>query len=170
MLASHPALRRWLQADGSLTARLRQHGQVTVQVLAQSAMPLWREERLDLGVRCGYVREVVLLLDAVRVVWARSATQLHTIEGPWRAMRGLGTRPLAELLFAGRRVQRTPLRAHHLVKRSAMERHLRNQWLHLPQQTTGAEVPQWARSSVFWHKGQPLRVMEAFAPWVGSLR
>lgn len=169
MLPSHPALRRWLQADGSLTARLRRHGQVTVQVLAQSAMPLSPEEKHDLGVRSGYVREVVLLLDGVPVVWARSATPLHAIQGPWRAMRGLGTRPLAELLFAGRRVQRLPLQAHRLARRSGMERHVRKQWMRLPIETAEASVPRWARSSVFLHKGQPLRVMEAFAPWVSRL-
>jgi chorismate--pyruvate lyase len=140
-----------------------------VRVLAQAVMPLWREEEQDLGVRSGYVREVVLLLDGVPVVWARSATPLHAMQGPWRAMRGLGTRPLAELLFAGRRVQRLPLQAHRLASRGRMERHVRKQWLGLPQQAMGAKVPQWARSSVFLHKGQPLRVMEAFAPWVSRL-
>jgi chorismate--pyruvate lyase len=132
-------------------------------------MPLSRAEQQDLGTRSGYVREVALLLDGVPVVWARSATPLHAIQGPWRAIQGLGTRPLAELLFEGRRVERAPLRAHHLVKSSPLQRHARNQWLALAQVHAQADVPRWARSSVFWHKGQPLRVMEAFSPWVCSL-
>lgn len=169
MVPTDFALRYWLQANGSLTSRLRRHGPVTVHVLAQGRMRLWREEQEDLGTRSGYVREVVLLLNGTPVVWARSVTPLHAIQGPWRAMQGLGTRPLAELLFEGRRVERAPLRAHHLKKSSSLERHMRNQWRGLAQQTAAADVPRWARSSVFWHKGQPLRVMEAFSPWVCQL-
>jgi chorismate-pyruvate lyase len=30
-------------------------------------------------------------------------------------------------------------------------------------------MPRWARSSVFWRHGHPLRVMEAFSPWVSTL-
>ena len=169
MLASHPALRRWLQADGSLTARLRRHGQVTVQVLAQSAMPLWREERLELAVRCGYVREVILLLDGVPVVWARSATTYRAIQGPWRALRGLGSRPLAELLFTGRQVLRAPLQAWRAPRSSLQDRHIRRKWQLETQQTAAVATPRWARSSVFLHKGHPLRVMEVFSPWVIAL-
>lgn len=169
MVPTDFALRFWLQANGSLTSRLRRHGHVTVHVLAQGRMRLWREEQEDLGTRSGYVREVVLLLNGMPVVWARSATPLHAIQGPWRAMQGLGTRPLAELLFEGRKVERAPLRAHHLAKSSPLERHLRNQWVDMPVEGTRPDAPRWARSSVFWHKGQPLRVMEAFSPWVVGL-
>jgi chorismate-pyruvate lyase len=31
-------------------------------------------------------------------------------------------------------------------------------------------LPRWARSSVFWRHGHPLRVMEAFSPWVAALK
>jgi len=169
MVSPNTALRHWLQANGSLTARLRRHGDVTVHVLAQGTMRLWREEQVDLGTRSGYVREVVLLLDKVPLVWARSATPLHAIQGPWRAMQGLGARPLAELLFEGRRLERAPLRTHHLIKSSLQERHIRNQWRDFSRQTAQGDAPRWARSSVFWHKGQPLRVMEAFSPWICRL-
>jgi chorismate--pyruvate lyase len=161
-----PALRHWLQAEGSLTARLRRFGHVQVLVQQQAAMPLWPLERVDLKQRSGYVREVVLLLNGRPAVWARSATSLTAIEGPWHAMRGLGTRPLAELLFATRHVQRAPLQMHHLPKRGVMHNHIGRQWSVLEQEHLGAAMPQWARSSVFWRKGQGLRVMEAFSPWV----
>ncbi len=169
-MASDPRLGLWLQAEGSLTSRLRRHGRVEVQVQQQGAMALWAPEQADLQQLCGYVREVVLLLDGRPAVWARSATTLQAIKGPWRAMKGLGTRPLAELLFAARHVEREPLQALHLPKTGAMQRHLGQQWLQLPQQRAQTGIPHWARSSVFWHNGHPLRVMEAFSPWVLRLK
>ena len=165
-----PGLRYWLQAEGSLTTRLRAHGQVEVRVQRQGAGGLWAPERSDLCVPHGYVREVVLLLNGMPVVWARSATTLRAIQGPWRAMRGLGARPLAELLFAERHVEREPLRAQHLPRCGLQANHIQGQWQALEQQTADVAVPRWARSSVFWRHGHPLRVMEAFSPWVSTLK
>jgi chorismate--pyruvate lyase len=170
---SDPRLRLWLQAEGSLTSRLRAHGQVRVRVQQQGAAALWVPEQADLGQRFGYVREVVLLLDGRPAVWARSATSLRASKGPWRAMRGLGTRPLAELLFAARHVERDRLRALQLPKGGRMQRYLSAQWQGLAQPeplgTPHSAVPRWARSSVFWLHCHPLRVMEAFSPWVSTL-
>ena len=164
-----PTLRHWLQAEGSLTARLRRFGAVQVLLQQHGAMPLWPLECADLQQRSGYVREVVLLLDGRPAVWARSATSLSAIKGPWRAMQGLGTRPLAELLFAQRHVERTPLQAQQLALGGGLERHVRRQWLGLAQYTPQTGIPRWARSSVFLHQGHGLRVMEVFSPWVGRL-
>lgn len=135
----------------------------------QGRMALWGREQEDLSSLSGYVREVVLLLNNKPVVWARSATPLLAIKGPWRAMQGLGSRPLAELLFSGRHVDREPLQAHHLQRSGRVERHIRSQWQALELQAPDATAPRWARSSVFWRHGHPLRVMEAFSPWVRSL-
>lgn len=167
-------LRAWLQAQGSLTARLRAFGDVQVQVLRQGIQPLWPMEQAELQQRCGYVREVVLWVDGRPAVWARSATPLAAIKGPWRALRGLGTRPLAELLFASSHVLRSPLRMHRLPKGGAMQTYVAGQWQALAgcallKQSAG-NAPRWMRSSVFWHTGHPLRVMEAFAPWVCALK
>jgi chorismate--pyruvate lyase len=168
-----PRMRCWLQAEGSLTSRLRAHGQVQVLVQQQGAAALWAPEQADLGQHCGYVREVVLLLNGRPAVWARSATSLRASAGPWRAMRGLGTRPLAELLFAARHVERDRLHALQLPKGGRMQRHLGAQWQSLaqstPLNTLHSAVPRWSRSSVFWHNGHALRVMEAFSPWLASL-
>lgn len=156
-----PALHAWLTAPGSLTARLRAHGQVEVQVQRQGSQRLWPLERRDLACRSGHVREVVLVLDGVPVVWARSATSHRALQGAWKALTGLGTRPLAELLFQRRHVCREPLRIQRLDRHGLAEHRLRA----IP----ALARPLWARSSVFWHRGQALRVMESFAPWVASL-
>ena len=87
-------VRRWLGASGSLSARLAQHGtSFTVRVLNQGMQHLHPDEARALGLpgrRPGYVREVVLSVDGVPVVFARSVTaHLHSV-GPWRAIRAIG--------------------------------------------------------------------------------
>ena len=161
-------LRQWLVAPGSLTARLRRHGQVSVQVLSQGRQTLWPQERLALRCQQGHVREVVLRIDGQPAVWARSSTSLQAVKGPWRAIKGLGTRPLAELLFEHNRVRRDPLRVQVFAQRGPARSHLARQWAQLTRPDAGP-APSWARRSVFWHRGHPLQVMESFAPWVTKL-
>jgi chorismate--pyruvate lyase len=84
-------------------------------------------------------------------------------------MQGLGTRPLAELLFAGRPLERAPLRVQHLAASGVMQSHIRRQWLQLAPRSAPEALPHWARSSLFWRHGHALRVMEAFSPWVCTL-
>jgi chorismate--pyruvate lyase len=166
---AHPRLQAWLHAQGSLTARLRAHGQVDVQVQHEGNQRLWPQEQADLRWCSGYVREVILLLDGSPIVWARSATTHPALHGPWRALTQLGNRPLAELLFQGRQVRRDPLRKEHLMPCGPVDQRLRAQWQALLGNTPTAGFPRWARSSVFWHCNQPLRVMEAFAPSIIGL-
>ncbi|MGE5452380.1 MAG: chorismate--pyruvate lyase family protein [Acidobacteriota bacterium] len=161
--------RQWLTAPGSLTARLRQHGPVQVRVLAQGHQTLWPQEQAAIGTRCGHVREVVLTVNGREAVWARSVTSTRGLKGPWRALKGLGNRPLAELLFEHRGVRRDPLWATRLSQHSAPHAHLSRQWRPLTGPALPSALPAWARRSVFWHKGQPLQVMETFAPWVLDL-
>ena len=163
-----PGLRRWLSAPGSLTARLRLHGQVSVQVLSQGRRTLWPQERAALRCREGHVREVVLRINGRAAVWARSSTPLGAVKGPWRAIKGLGTRPLAELLFEHTQVRRDPLIAQALPLQSPQRRRLARQWAHLSPMPPDP-APIWTRRSVFWHRGHPLQVLESFAPWATTL-
>lgn len=161
-------LRQWLTAPGSLTARLRRHGQVSVQVISQGRQTLWPQERQALRCQQGHVREVVLRIDGRPAVWARSATPLPAVKGPWRAIKGLGTRPLAELLFEHNQVRRSPLQVQLFAQQSPERHHLARQWAALTV-ARHERAPTWARRSVFWHRGHPLQVMESFAPWVLKL-
>ena len=174
-----PLLRQWLCAPGSLTARLRLLGAVRVEVIDQGRRRLWPQERRVLGCCVGDVREVVLRIDERPAVWARSSVPARAVKGPWRAIRGLGTRPLAELLFTHRAVRRGPLQALRLSQHSLASAHVVRQWQHLgrpklsgvegaPTATAG-RCPSWARHSLFHHHGQPLQVLEAFAPWMASV-
>lgn len=169
--------RRWLTAPGSLTARLRQLGPVRVQVLKQGHQRLWPQEQAAIHSRCGHVREVLLWVDQSPAVWARSVTSPRALKGPWRALKGLGTRPLAELLFEHRGVQRDALQHHRFAAHGRQMAHLSRAWRlateHSPVESLESkaqEMPTWARRSVFTHRGHPLQVMECFAPWVLSRR
>ncbi|HJV61797.1 MAG TPA: chorismate lyase [Albitalea sp.] len=162
--ARRALLRLWLRAPGSLSRRIAALGRhFAVQTLYQGPLGLTDRERGDVGNARSWVREVLLRVDGRPLVWARSVTPRRALGGPWRALRGLGTRPLADLLFNDRRVRRTPLRREHLLRGSTLQRRLARQW----QAATGAPPPRgmvWARSSVFRRHGPPLRVMEVFAP------
>ncbi len=167
-LPANANLRAWLQAPGSLTARLRTLGTVEVVVLRQSTQALWTQEQDDLQSAVGHVREVALLVNGVPAVWARSATSQAAVNGPWKALINLGNRPLAELLFQGRHIARDPLRPHHIQRHGPLECYLRSSWKRLHLDCKDSDLPRWARSSVFWNGQQPLRVMEAFAPWIAQ--
>lgn len=169
----HGRVRRWLGASGSLSARLALAGQAFgVQVLKQGRQALHDDEARALGLagaRVGYVREVLLRVDGVPVVFARSVTAHAPSQGPWRAIRGLGNRPLADVLFrpvAG--IARTPLEFARVRPASRLRRQVARAW----QQGSGEPVAAGAlpaRRSVFRHRGAPLLVMEVFAaphaPW-----
>lgn len=169
---------RWLRAHGSLTARLKALGPVQVQVMAQGTRRLWPAERRALGQVAGHVREVILVLDGLPVVWARSVTSTRALKGPWRALKGLGSRPLAELLFSHATVRRGPLGLHAWRTGGNEHGRSRRDWHRLlaslpaPSGTVRglAAPPRWARQSLFWHHGQPLRVLEAFSPRAQRLR
>ena len=162
----------WLTAPGSLTARLMAHGPVTVRRCRQGTARFTAPERRALGACAGHVREVVLIVDGHPVVWARSATTTRGLKGPWKAVRGLGTRPLAELLFSHGRVLRGPLVQHPWRKGDPEQRRARLDMAALSASGAMGCAPtlRWARASVFTHQGQPLRVMEAFLPRVANWR
>ena len=146
-------------------------------VLRQGTQRLWPQERQALHGSSGHVREVLLLVNGVPAVWARSSTSLAARRGGWKAMTELGSRPLADILFQTRRIARSPLRPFHIAPQGQVERAIRKHWRqygqqhgqqHPASQTGDAQkpLPRWGRSSVFVRKGQSLRVFEAFAPWV----
>lgn len=166
-------LQQWLHAPGSLSRRLATLGtRFEVQTLRQGAARLHRHEAADLGVGRhdrAWVREVLLRVDGEPLVWARSVAPRMSLAGPWRALLGLGSRPLADLLFMEPRVRRTPLAADRLRLAGPMRTRLARQWL----AATGQPPPRGmlcSRSSVFRKHGAPLRVMEVFSPHFGTIR
>jgi chorismate lyase len=164
-IASRDSLRDWLRAPGSLSRRLAQLGErFEVELLRQGVAPFRARERAALGLPARgltLVREVLLRVDGEPLVWARSALHQIASRGPWKAVRGLGNRPLAHLLYADRQIHRSELEPRRLARHGATRRHLARQW----EQATGQPPsPQmlWSRNSVFRRKNADLRVLEVF--------
>lgn len=162
-------LRAWLRAPGSLSKRLAATGRrYEVQVLRQTTAPLRPQERAALGLPkrgLTLVREVLLRVDGLPLVWARSAVHGHAVAGPWKALKGLGSRPLGHLLYDDPRIHRSELQPRRVTRHGATHRQMQRQW----RDATGTEAParmQWSRNSVFTRHGQQLRVMEMFVPEV----
>jgi chorismate lyase len=165
------ALLRWLDAPGSLSRRLAAMGErFEVQTLRQGVAPLLPGEARDIrsaGRRC-LVREVVLRVDGVPLVWARTVVQAHAVRGPWRALAGLGSRPLADLLFCDKNVRRSALRREVFSRGTGWRRCADEAW----HSAAGAPWPTpqlTGRSSVFTRRGARLRVFEAFSPPIASM-
>jgi chorismate--pyruvate lyase len=161
------SLRKWLYMPGSLTLQLRRHGMFSVSLLRQGPAALWPQERSILGRSNGYVREVILCVDCTPAVWARSAISIESSCGPWRSVRNLGTRPLAELLFGVRQRHRQSISVSRVGKSSAQKIYVNRQW----DRFSGGHTPSpvWSRTSTFQHAGQSLCLTEAFAPWLSEL-
>ncbi len=164
-LATRGNLRPWVLAPGSLSRRLAALGQgFEVQLLRQGLARLLPAERAALGTSGpSLVREVLLHVGGEPVVWARSAVSLRATRGPWKALKGLGTRPLAHLLYGDPRIQRSALCPLRLPRAGATQHKLARGW-----QQAGHALPPaglaCSRSSVFTRGGAALRVMEVFAP------
>ncbi len=172
-IACRSGLRDWLHAPGSLSRRLARLGhRFEVTVLFQGVAPLRARERQALGQPTRglvIVREVLLSVDGQPLVWARSAVHQSATRGPWKALRGLGSRPLAHLLYDDPRIHRSPLKVHRLARHGVTRRQLESQW----REATGCEPPAqmlWSRSSTFHRLGTYLRVMEVFSPLINSRR
>ena len=161
-------LAAWLQATGSLTQHLRRHiGPVTVRRLNQGRGLARADEAAALGLAAlpgqrVHVREVLLSCDEQPLVMARSVCESRHLRGPWRALKGLGSRPLAELLFHDREVRRLPLTSTYFAPHSRLGRLQAEQWT----QATGMVWPAagfWQRRSIFVRRGAALLVAELFS-------
>jgi chorismate--pyruvate lyase len=140
---------------------------LTVQVLAQGPLPAKPLEAQALGLtrrQAVHGRSVLLRGAGQAMVLAHTVVAPGAARGAWRAVRGLGQRPLAELLFTRLDVQRAARAYVWLPRHSPQARH----WQRLWSQACGGEpLPAgglWQRGSVFTRQGQTLLVSEVFAP------
>lgn len=152
-------LRRTLTAPGSLSARLAaRHPGFGVRLLRQAPGRTLPDEARALSAMSSsraVVRDVLLVAGEVPLVFAHSVVSARGLRRAWRALGGLGQRPLADLLYADARVRRSPLTFARLAPVDPLARRLRR-WL--PE----APLPRWARRSVFVRHGVPLLVTEVF--------
>jgi len=165
-------LTAWLTIDGSLSARIAETaGRLQVRVLRQGPVRLLPGEAARLGCPAGagaHGREVLLLADGVPVVFARSVLQAAHARGTWKAIRGLGTRSLADLLFGLPAAPRSAFEFTRFAPGSTVAVRVHRRW----REATGRDWGRrevWARCSVFTRRGAPLLVTECFAPAIERL-
>lgn len=156
------ALRPWLWQEDSLTHRLRDEcgSPFTLQLIRQRWERPLPDEVRALRLRAGQaalVRQVRLLCGGRPVVFARSVIPVHTLKGAPRRLAHLGTRPLADILFADQGVRRGEMEFALLTPRTAL--------FGLAKRALGSErAGFWARRSLFHIARKRLLVSEVFLP------
>ncbi|MGB6007719.1 chorismate--pyruvate lyase family protein [Castellaniella sp.] len=160
---NHPApsldglQRAWLCQPGALTVGLRALGEVRLFVRRETVAalpPIWAAEAgLPPGAAVWW-REILMTIDGRPCVQACSFTPWLASQGAWKAMRGLGRRPLADILYQDARIRRSAFRFGRLLTRRADG----------PWATPRAGCAIEARHSVFMRQGAPLLVAEYFLP------
>lgn len=153
--------RHWLRDRGSLTQRLQLRcDEFTVERVHQSwARPMHDEARL-LGMHDGeraLLREVTLCCKGMPMVFAHSVLPQTSLQGEWRALGRLASRPLGAALFANPGVMRTPLTYRKLLPGDLL--------YHRACMKTGIRPDRlWARRSIFILGHRPILVTEVFLP------
>lgn len=165
-LGARGVLRDWLLDHGSLTARIKSVcDDFRVRVIAQGRVRGGLDESPLFGRRDGRAllgRDVLLLCGGVPLVFAHSVLRADDVRGPWRALAGMGTRPLGAALFADPCIVRDPLRYRWL--------RVGHPLYSAAKAAVRAELPPlWARRSLFRLRGAPLLVTEAFLPGLAGL-
>lgn len=162
--STNPIERYWLRRPGALTVGLRSLGQLELTVVRERLVQPHADERraMRLANRApARVREIHMAISGRVVVVARSILSREGWAGPWKALRQLGGRPLADLLYDDPKVQRSVFQTTHLHSPHPLAR--------LAEQFDLGRDPSnhpsyWARRSVFWRNGQALLVAECFMP------
>lgn len=166
-LPGNRRLASWLAGEGSLTARIRQRcGAFQLRRVTQHIGAALPDERSSatLSDRQGVlVREILLMNGDEVLVFAHSVVARRHLMGPWRGLRSLGGRPLADMLYADRQVSRAPLRYCQLSAVDPLS-------IRLHKVLPDTPLPLWARRSVFKRHGAPLLVTEVFLPAILKLK
>lgn len=150
----------WLVDTGSLTARLKPYCQTfTVEILIEGNYPLSDDEKtkLNLTENIGFVREVLLKLDGIPWVFARSVMPLNALTAPGGELEKLGERSLGTVLFSAPDMQRSEIEIAEFDAHSSVYE-LASQLTSLPTMSL------FGRRSCFLLAGKSLLVSEVFLP------
>ena len=144
-------IKPWLAETGSLTAKLQKLGELSVDVLFDRWDKATSREQKKLGLHprtTVRVREVILSLNGIPVIYARSIIPATALKGHWRHLTKLGEQPLGSFLFKTNNLSRGEIEIAQLP----------------PQLFSHLNQPIWARRSIFYQYGQGVLVNEAFFP------
>lgn len=163
-----PEQKYWLFRPGALTAGLRQQGQLDLHVVREYACGIPASEAwmiMSTPRSPVWVREIVMSINGTNCVFARSFTPLQASHSLWRGMRGLHTRPLADMLYHDPQITRSRFFVNRLSDQHPLYRSVHG--------LLGKQCPPapslLARCSVFLRGDQPLLVAECFFPEFWSL-
>ncbi|MFO7747093.1 MAG: chorismate lyase [Orrella sp.] len=157
--------KRWLIRTGALTEGLRELGGLDLVVLTESIQTPQADERLRLQTepqQPAWVREVLMSINGVPAVVARSLTPLAVSRGTWRGIRQLGARPLADLLYNDPQVQRS--RFEFTRARSTQGIHQALRAANVVDLEKQSSDQLFTRRSLFVRHGKKLLVSECFLP------
>ena len=157
------AQKHWLFRPGALTAGLRELGHVELRVINEQVIGLLPAEAWMLQ-RQAYspiwLREIMMSINGIDSVFARSFTPLSASHGLWQGMRRLRSRPLADMLYHDPQITRSAFLACKLHRQAPLYK--------TAQRIMGSQRPPahrlLARCSVFWREREPLLVAECFLP------
>lgn len=162
-----------MKRPGALTAGLRSLGRFDLRVGREYAEGARAVEALALECPVGtpvWVREVVMSVDGIDCVSARSITPLAASHGVWSGIRRLNTRPLADMLYGDSDIRRSLFEwcqlgfADPFWKAARLNTKKLTPPATRPTERTKSAPQLLARRSVFWRRGQPLLVAECFLP------
>ncbi|WP_445230165.1 chorismate--pyruvate lyase family protein [Duganella rhizosphaerae] len=164
------AYRQWLTADGSLTAKLKDHSQAfRVQCLHQTTGRCLTDEAVAIGMhRPGRVweREVLLRCDNTPVVFAHTVVPMSATATDWPLFSALGERSLGSTLFGDPQVRRGVLEFARLREGHPLAQRARK--------ALGLDGPQelilYARRCLYRRRQGTLLVTEVFLPSVLELK
>lgn len=158
-----PAWQGWLSDTGSLTKKIELafNQRLEVIVLADELQNVLPEESylFNKSLQRCRVREVLLCIQGVPVVVARSVIPTTSSSGHNRLILKLGNKPLGAVLFANTYglKSKTVRDIARLNRRQAIWRACQKKYPDLPPQL-------WARRTIYFLNGHPLLVSELFLP------
>lgn len=149
-------LSEWLLSSGSLTQKLRSHcTKFEVKVLGEGTLTPFNGEFPNQ--RQAWVREVLLCLDDVPWVFARTLIPANLLEMKEADFLTLGTRPLGELLFTKDAFTPGKIEVAHFTPCSQLAK-----LMNTLDQTVTQEL--WGRRRYFSFNNEELIVSETFLP------
>lgn len=146
----------WLTTEQSITAKLRHAGTLTVELLEERWQTPSPRERLRLALKpreLARIRTVILRVDGIAVVYARTIIPARSLKGSWRFLPYLGHRPLGGYVYKSRTTQRSKTEITRLP--AGLLSH--------------CDQAMWARRSIFSKYGPGVLVNEAFYPSISEL-
>ena len=153
--------KQWLFRPGALTNGLRQLGNVNIRILTECIQSLPPDEAGTTRQKTSspvWVREILMSINNVPAVAARSLTPLKASHGTWKGIRQLQTRPLADILYNDHSITRSNFECGFVKRTMPIYNTLEQVLQPMPAR------PTLARRSTFWRNNLPLLVTECFLP------